>query len=156
MAQTCVGFTEGDFFSISARQFSSWNSWPWIHHRSEWPFRLWHLSFQWWQTDRCIRDRQTDRQDGREIDWCHVGVYLSTTTGRNTSTAEPGQGPWIWLGQAAIWMAKRERGWRGEGIRRNQPANQPKPTWRMEQLQRGGREERGRGERGRERVWVCI
>lgn len=33
----------------------------------------------------------------------------STTTVRNTSTAEPGLSPWIWLGQAAIWMAKKRR-----------------------------------------------
>lgn len=101
--------------------------------------------------DGQMRTKETDR----ETDWCHVGVYLSTTTGRNTSRAEPGQGQWIWLGQAAIWMARGE-GRKGEGrrrgIRRNQPANQPKPTWRMEQLQRGGRRGReGGGER--ERDW---
>lgn len=87
--------------------------------------------------------RQTDgRTDGqmKAAGQTHVGVYLSTTTGRNTSTAEPGQGPWIWLGQAAIWMARGRKG----GIRRNQPANQPnKTTWRMEQLQRGRRGNRG-------------
>lgn len=83
-------------------------------------------------------DRQVAAEwmDGQRVAvWCHVGVYLSTTTGRNTSRAQPGQGQWIWLGQAAIWMA-RGRGGGRRGIRRNQPANQPKPTWRMEQLLR--------------------
>lgn len=72
------------------------------------------------RTDRW--SQQTDRWS-QQTDGCHVGVYLSTTTGRNTSTAEPGQGPWIWLGQAAIWMATEER---GDKKKINQPANQPK------------------------------
>lgn len=58
-------------------------------------------------------------------------MYLSTTTGRNTNKAEPGQGQWIWLGQAAIWMARGEGGKGGRrrtGLRRYQPANQPKPN----------------------------
>lgn len=110
------------------------NLWPWTDPRSEQWLHLSRLSFQRSQTD--------GRTDGQmeAAGQTHVGVYLSTTTGRNTSTAEPGQGPWIWLGQAAIWMARGRKG----GIRRNQPANQPnKTTWRMEQLQRGRRGNRG-------------
>lgn len=43
------------------------------------------------------------------------------------------------------WLEGREEEGRGggrrrRGITRNQPANQPKPTWRMEQLQSGGQE----------------
>lgn len=85
---------------------------------------------------------EAEWRDGqRAAVWCHIGVYLSTTTGWHTSRAQPGQGQWIWLGQAAIWMARGKEGRGGRrrrrGIRRNQPANQPKTTWRMEQLQKG-------------------
>lgn len=61
-------------------------------------------------------DRQIAAEwiDGQRVAvWCHVGVYLSTTTGRNTSRAQPGQGQWIWLGQAAKWMARGKGGEEG-------------------------------------------
>lgn len=43
-------------------------------------------------------------------------VYLSTTMGRSTNTAKPGQGRWLRLGWAAIKTAKG-----GKGYYRNQP-----------------------------------
>lgn len=70
-------------------------------------------------------DRQMTAEwiDGQRVAvWCHVGVYLSTTTGRNTSRAQPGQGQWIWLGQAAIWMA------RGRGEKRDKKKSARKST----------------------------
>lgn len=49
------------------------------------------------------------------------------------------------------WLEGKEGGRRG--IRRNQPANQPKPTWRMEQLQWGG--EDGGRQRETDRGRIC-